>query len=248
LYKLDNTGLNKITDVPKKVVSIYKFKNNEYWLATNLGICLLNIETLKTKYYSKESGYQAYGVNSMVKSTSGDLWVGSHFGVSKFNIESRKFTNYSYKNGFLDNEFVNPAVVKAKDGRLYFGGLKGILAFYPDQIKPFENPKKVIFTNVSRNLNNEEHSESKKENVIGIDLLSKVTVEPDQNVFSIKYSDFEFSYPEKIQFQYKLEGFDDDWKSTSERSLTFMNLKPRTYFLQVRASNPQGDFNDEFSS
>jgi signal transduction histidine kinase len=51
----------------------------------------------------------------------------------------------------------------------------------------------------------------------------------------------EYSFSDRNQYAYMLEGFDDSWQPIgSQRRATFTNLSPGTYRLKVKASNSDG--------
>ncbi len=51
--------------------------------------------------------------------------------------------------------------------------------------------------------------------------------------------------PEKVQFRYKLEGYDDDWRGpVSARETDYTNLPPGNYRFRVIACNNDGIWND----
>ncbi|MBW7893135.1 MAG: hybrid sensor histidine kinase/response regulator, partial [Chitinophagaceae bacterium] len=77
----------------------------------------------------------------------------------------------------------------------------------------------------------------------GTTILNKsVTQRPDitlrynQNVFSIAFSSLGLGMSVRNKFQYKLEGFNNEWLSTDggRRTLTFTNIDPGKYRLRVR--------------
>jgi YXYXY domain-containing protein len=50
-----------------------------------------------------------------------------------------------------------------------------------------------------------------------------------------------FVVPEKVQFRYKLEGWDRDWQDAGNRRQAFYtNLSPRKYRFRVSACNNSG--------
>jgi signal transduction histidine kinase len=52
--------------------------------------------------------------------------------------------------------------------------------------------------------------------------------------------------PERVQFRYKLEGFDDHWRGpVSAREATYTNLPPRRYTFRVIACNNDGVWNEQ---
>lgn len=247
LYQYDSKGIKMISNIPNAITSIIKNKQNSYWLATNKGLCLIDLKTKKTTFYSTESGINIAKVNSLVKDDSNNVWMGTGQGISKFDIRTKTFSNYTYKDGFSDNSFNRPIVTKNKSGHLYFGGIKGVLTFHPDSIKPTSTAKKVLFTKILVN-----HEELKNDKQIGlqqpIEETKQLVLNYSQKILTINFSSFNFKHPEKVHFLYKLEGYDEDWQSTSKRSLTYMNLSPKDYILKIKASNISNQWSDAYSS
>lgn len=247
LFRLVNDEVELISDIPNRIMSIVKFMEDKYWLATNNGVGLIDIETGKVSFYGSDFGLNNNLVCFLIKEDQNNLWLGTSQGVSRFDIEKKEFTNYNFKDGFIDNEFKNAAAIKGDDGRFYFGGLKGVLSFHPDDLDKEPLTKTVIFTKV---LVNDQEIEKDNEKVLNdyIAEASQISLEHTQKVLTIGFSTFDFSYPEKTKFLYKLDGFDKEWKMTEDRSLTYMNLNPGDYLLKIKASNVEGVFKDDYSS
>lgn len=50
-----------------------------------------------------------------------------------------------------------------------------------------------------------------------------------------------YATPEKIEYQYKREGFDKDWQSATKLNQTnYTNLDPGTYTFRVKGTNSDG--------
>jgi hypothetical protein len=58
----------------------------------------------------------------------------------------------------------------------------------------------------------------------------------NQNNLSFYYAGLYYSQPNRIQYQYKLEGYDKNWVSTKDRVKNFPQLPPGTYTFKVRVS------------
>lgn len=70
-----------------------------------------------------------------------------------------------------------------------------------------------------------------------------------QNVFSVEYAALSYCVPVKNQYQYILEGFDKDWNIVgNQRKATYTNLPAGTYTLKIKASNNDGNWNEEGTS
>jgi len=71
----------------------------------------------------------------------------------------------------------------------------------------------------------------------------------NESVFRLEFAALTYTLPEKNQYAYKMEGFDNDWNYTrSDRTATYTNLDPGTYTFRVKASNNDGVWNDEGTS
>jgi signal transduction histidine kinase len=63
---------------------------------------------------------------------------------------------------------------------------------------------------------------------------------------SFEFVALNYTLPEKNQYAYKMEGFDNDWYYTdaSHLSVTYTNLNPGAYIFRVKASNNDGIWNE----
>ena len=62
----------------------------------------------------------------------------------------------------------------------------------------------------------------------------------------LEFAALDFQITKHNKYQYKLEGFDQDWSPpSSKRTATYTNLDPGTYTLMVRGSNNDGVWNEE---
>lgn len=76
-----------------------------------------------------------------------------------------------------------------------------------------------------------------------------ITFDHHQNDLTLEYVGIHFDNPEKIQYQYKMEGVHDDWvKVGTERIARFNNLKPGHYTFLVKAANADGVWTKEPTS
>ena len=64
-----------------------------------------------------------------------------------------------------------------------------------------------------------------------------------------KFTALSFTIPQRVRFEYKLEGYDTHWHSCgTAREIAYTNLNPGTYTFKVRASNNDGMINEEGAS
>jgi signal transduction histidine kinase/ligand-binding sensor domain-containing protein/DNA-binding response OmpR family regulator len=74
----------------------------------------------------------------------------------------------------------------------------------------------------------------------------EITLDYDQNLFSIEFAALDFTNPSANQYAYQLEGFDEDWTySGTRRFVTYTNLSPGSYTFKAKGSNYAGVWNEE---
>jgi len=72
--------------------------------------------------------------------------------------------------------------------------------------------------------------------------VENVEFDYKQNIFSVSFASDNYNLPEKTQYMYKLEGFNNDWLTLplGVHNVTFTNLAPGKYVLRVKAINSDG--------
>ena len=246
-YKYKNNKFSVISNLSKNIYGICNYGENKYWLATNKGLGLIDVNTKITTFYGTESGLNNEDINSLLAYDSNSLWMGTSQGISEFNTETKKFKNFTYSDGFLDNTFNSLKALKFDDGRLIFGGVKGLLVFHPDSIKTKTKVNKVVFTKLFIN-----HKALPLNEDIAInepfEEVKQINLKHRHKVITVGFSSFNYEYAKNIKFKYQLEGYSDEWSTTKDRSLTYMNLAPGTYNLKVKASSLSGIWNESYST
>ena len=79
-----------------------------------------------------------------------------------------------------------------------------------------------------------------------LDLEPPIRVPADTHRLTFRFSGLSLSDPKRIQFKYKLEGFDRDWSEpVSTRAAVYTNVGWGSYTFRVMASNSAGIWNDQ---
>src|SRR5208282_5371180 len=69
-------------------------------------------------------------------------------------------------------------------------------------------------------------------------------LQPGPGNLEFGYSALDYQAPQKIQYRYKLAGFDSDWVDAgSRREAFYTNIRPGRYQFQVQACNADGVWN-----
>jgi signal transduction histidine kinase/ligand-binding sensor domain-containing protein/ActR/RegA family two-component response regulator len=216
------------------------------WIGTNSGgLCRLEMKTGTFINYTDKDGLPNNVIYGILSDNSGNLWLSTNKGLCRFSIETKAYKNYYSSDGLQSNEFNRYAYHKAKNGELYFGGVNGFNFFNPDELKANTNPPLISFTGFRLFNRNVSFSDSASPVHMPLDYADKVVLKPKQNVFTFQFAALDFSAPEKNQFRYRMDGFDEDWITCgSQHDATYTNLNPGEYTFHVQAANSEGVWNE----
>lgn len=225
-YRYDRKNVNGLSD--QVVVSITQQNDSIFWICTHSGLNKLNVNTGKFTHFFEKDGLANDVVYEMLDDKNGNYWISSNGGLSQFNPKTYTFKNYTEDDGLQSNEFNSKAFMKSSVGQFYFGGVNGFNVFNPDEIKEDTTPPALI--------------------IQGFTIFDKsylpqqnISLEYFQNYITFSFAALEFSAPDKVKYEYKLEGFDRHWiKAGNGREAHYTNLDPGRYTFHVKAANPDG--------
>ena len=177
-----------------------------------------------------------------------NLWITTDKGLCKYNPRQKTFKTYNVKDGLPGNEFNYKSFLKDSKGAFFFGGLSGMVSFFPNEIKENKNTPPVIFTGLK--LFNKPIALNTDDGLLkqNISTIKSITFESDQNVFSIDFTLLNFIKSDKNRFAYKLDGFEKNWNYVDIPSASYTNLSPGNYTLMVKGSNNDGLWTKETST
>jgi signal transduction histidine kinase len=125
-----------------------------------------------------------------------------------------------------------PRSSKAPDGRLWFETGVSVQMLDPDSLYGNELPPSVHIEDVIAN----QKTYSPR---------SRLRLPALTRDLEIDYTALSFVVPQKVHFQYKLEGYARDWQDAGTRRQAFYsNLPPRNYTFRVKACNNSGLWNE----
>lgn len=178
------------------------------------------------------------------------------------------FKNYSYEDGFLGIGCWRNSLFEAHNGDIYIGANDRLTVYHPGGEK--ENPIKIQLSLLDISIYNEripwaalgENQDSifylgngVKVKDFRFNGLSAWNLVPQG--LSLSYSNNNLNFrmvastlqqPDKVKYQYKLEGMETTWTSLSTKNeVSYANLAPGTYTLRARAMNSMGLWSDELA-
>jgi diguanylate cyclase (GGDEF)-like protein len=213
------------------------------WFGTSGGLSRLLPDMMTFQNYNEKNGLPNNSIYGILSDESGGLWLSSGAGIHRLDIETGIIQNFDVSDGLQSIQFNLFSYHRGKSGEMFFGGPKGLNAFFPEQILSNSYKPSVIFTGFS--LFNRVIQPGGEILPRPINQMDKLNLSYSQSVFSIEFSADNYQAPAKNKFQYKMEGFDKEWSPPSSQSFaTYTNLDPGDYVFKVRAANNDEVWNE----
>lgn len=226
------------------VFNTYTDPNGVVWIATNAGLSRLENGTFHN--YSTKDGLAEDALFDVLEDDLGKLWFPASKGVffvrkqdfydlDKKEINQLRTTFYNESDGMAEEQCTGATQsLKSQDGKLWFPTLNGVAMIDPSRIRTNTLPPPVRITEL---IVDNEHVRPTAENTLSFS--------SDSRRFIIKYTALSLLAPEKVRFQYQLEGLDDDWVDAgTKRQTTYTSLPYGTYTFRVKARNNDGVWNE----
>jgi len=236
-YRADETNKSSLSD--NFVQYIYPDRADNLWIATRKGLNLLNPTTGVFRLFTKADGLPSNIVVGMLEDSNGNLWLSTTNGLSRFNVGEKTFINYDANDGLQGNQFWIRSCFKNRRGELFFGGNNGFNSVAPDSFKIAANStvSPVVITNITvldRIIPHNFYADS-----------TELRLSYKENQMSFEFAVLNYLRPEKNQFIYKLEGFDNDWiRAGTRHYANYTNLDPGYYIFRVKGADADGVWNE----
>ena len=105
------------------------------WLGTGGGWAdRLDRRTGEFTHFTDKDGLPNNCVYGILADKAGNLWLSTNQGLCVFNPDTRACRTYDTHDGLQSNEFNGGAYFKSRQGEMFFGGVRGYNAFFPEKI------------------------------------------------------------------------------------------------------------------
>lgn len=220
------------------------------WLgSTSTGFDKFNIATGRCENYSTKDGLPNDVVYGILSDHANNLWMSTNKGLSCFNPIAKSFQNFTTEDGLSCDEFNHFEYMKLKNGELFFGGVGGYTIFKPEEVLQKQKEVPIVLTGLS--ISNKSITWQVNEGILDapITYAKTITLQANQNMFTINFASLEYRSNLKKFYKYKLEGLDNEWTEPSNKNeATYTNLSPGKYIFFVTGTNSDGIWNRKGTS
>lgn len=161
--------------------------------------------------------------------------------------------SYDHRDGLQDSDFNQRSFALLPSGEMLVGGLYGINRFVPAKIQLNNMAPKVMFTSLRVDGTVVRPGMEMHGRVVtdhSINRSRRIDLSHDFRDMTVSFATDNYVLPGKTVYIYRLEGFNDAWQSTEPgvNHVTYTNLSPGRYTLQVKAVNNDGFESEEPAS
>ncbi len=210
------------------------------WVATSSGLNRYDPQSNTFEFFSEKDGLPAREIYRLMEDQDGQLWVSTQRHLSCYQREQGVFYSYGKADGLSEGRFSGKKALRDEEGQLYFYFGNGLVYFHPDSVVDARVPELRLR---SLQLANQPVKPGDATGVLKrpVGFTRHITLQPWQNVFSLRYAALEYIAPEEIKYAFQLEGFDSDWRPAGNlREATYTNLSPGDYRFKVKCWNRHG--------
>lgn len=205
--------------------SIGQDNKGDIWVGTN-GNGVFQFKKDTFRYFSTREGLKSDYCYALTCDKFGNTWIGHRMGVSRINSASYKIMTYG--NEFFSGDINPNAIAENDEGEILFGTTDGLISYEPSKEKKASVPPIINITSITIN-----------DSVFGTP--EKITLPYSHYRIKIDFIGLNFSNPEQVTYQYKLEGFETEWSGpTTNREIRYPRLEDGNYVLMIKACNGYG--------
>jgi len=234
-----------------KISSIFIDKKNRLWVASPSKGIFLKLENDIIEL-NESNGLYSNTIHDIVQDNSGSFWFSTNKGIFTITENSLdEFINgksdklsirvFKEEDGMKAGECnggSQPSILKSSDGTVWFPTINGIVTIDPGKISLTTGIPPVSVRGAI--LDNSKH--------IDLESGQSFTIPAGTKSVEIFFTSLYFAHPDKVNFDYKLDGFDSDWnKAGNRRSVKYTNISPGRYSFSVKSylSDSPEEFSDQ---
>jgi signal transduction histidine kinase/ligand-binding sensor domain-containing protein/AraC-like DNA-binding protein len=222
--------------------------DNTLFIGTAVGLVAYDMKQNKNKVIALGKDNESQNILAMAMGEDQSLWITTTKALSRLNVKTGHLRHYPEFEGFSIGEFKFASVFKDDDGSLLFGGDNGVVRVDPLQVnRQQQQMRPIFFTDLNVNNSFVEYGEEAACKPLDAALLyaEKLRLKYKDNSITLFFSAQEYANPQKVNYSYRLNGYDNTWHHTdaSNAKATYASLPPGHYTFEVR-----GYFDEESSN
>lgn len=223
-------------DVDSDVFAILEgTDSDQILLGTSNGIKRLDLKSRECKTILDTFGVDTEKpIYNLFRDYKGRVWFTSNSTLFVYDPKVEEIHYFTQKDGLPQGQFLQFSSLQASDGKTWLGTHYGVVAFYPDSIKPYPFGPKVFFKSfITKNKPYE--MDTSIQEVLNLNLRY------NQNTLEFETVALGSYLPNESKLAFRLLNYKDEWKRVENGStLEFNQVPPGNYTLEVYGINANG--------
>ncbi len=175
------------------------------------------------------------------------LWVGSEKGIDRLELGKngrlKAVRHYGLEQGFTGLETCKNAVFEEFNGKIWFGTVNGVTCYSPGLDLISQSVPKLSFKGLDLFYEPIQSFDNQFEYDQWSNMPENLVLTHLNNHLTFSFTGVAMRNAALIKYQWKLEGFEDEWSPLSKnRSVTYSNIPPGAYIFKVKALNENGQW------
>jgi len=165
--------------------------------------------------------------------------------VSFYQNEKTYFRIYDKSDGFEGNDCLDNGIIRDRQNNFWLLTSNKVVILYPGKLKQNLTSPKIHITSFYYQTDSLTWKPIDKTSFF-YRIPDNLLLKSRQNKVQISFTGISTANPEKVMFQYRLEGFDDKWSQPSnKRFVVYEKLPPGNYTFQLKGINADGVESDK---
>ncbi|MGZ8867729.1 MAG: two-component regulator propeller domain-containing protein, partial [Thermoanaerobaculia bacterium] len=230
------------------ILSLHEDSAGALWVGT-VGGGLSRYKGGRWTTVTSREGLFDDSIFAILEDNNGFLWMSCNKGI--FRVAKQELDDfaeglqpkvsavaYGRADGMQSRECMGgtqPVAWKTSDGKLWFATVKGLAMVESNRVRAAGAPPVLI---------QDIFADGKR-----MDPSGALTLAAGTKALEFRYTGINLAAPERVHYQYRLEGFERDWVDAGKRRIaSYTNLKPGEYRFQVRAAANDGPWSTSTTS
>ncbi len=234
IFTLNSDKQYWIQGKPKlEFVDLLEVEEGEIWAGTDgNGVYKFNLSSDTVQQFTSDDGLindYTYAVGSDPR---GHIWVGHREGLSRIDPQRQIIRIFGKESGFT-SDVLYRAVDLDEQGKLFFGSTGGAIRYDPFQAREDTIPPRLSLKSVVIN-------------DTPYDPAQEIRLKFDRYRIRIDFVGINLSNPEQVRYQFKLDGYEEEWSDISTVAYAFYGrVEDGDYTFMLRACDGNGNCSEQ---
>ena len=190
----------------------------------------LTADVLQFHHYNKSTGLNSDIVLSLCEA-DGQLWIVSSNQLMSLQLETGEMGFYDSNFFHQTNNFSETRPTQLPDGQWMFGLNNGAITTSAEFIRKNNYTPPIAIIGIDKQGAGVNYA---------VNHLQTLTLQPQERSLTVYFATLDYVSPSSVNYAFKMNDKDDWHYIGHNRAVSFANMEPGTYQLQIRSTNSDG--------